>query len=133
MKSDVTELNIGEIAVKHQLRESEDGMTELENSIRKVGLLHPVIVDRDNILISGGRRLQACRTLGYETIRVIRVDTTFNSMTALDIIADENLHRLPLTNQELEKLIQLKKDILSGKTPGDDGVLSRLKKARGRA
>ncbi|GAG15933.1 unnamed protein product, partial [marine sediment metagenome] len=42
----------------------------LANSISEVGLLHPIVVDENQRLIAGRRRLEACRSLSWETIPI---------------------------------------------------------------
>lgn len=37
---------------------------DLVDSIKRHGVLHPIIVTKDFVLIAGGRRLEACRKLG---------------------------------------------------------------------
>jgi ParB family transcriptional regulator, chromosome partitioning protein len=46
----------------------------LARSIRAVGLLHPVVVRPDGLLIAGERRLVACRQLGWSDVPVTEVD-----------------------------------------------------------
>jgi ParB family transcriptional regulator, chromosome partitioning protein len=46
----------------------------LARSIKAVGLLHPVVVRPDGLLIAGERRLAACRQLGWADVPVTEVD-----------------------------------------------------------
>ena len=128
MKSELIELDINCIEIKYALREQVGELGSLQKSIEKLGLLHPVLVDRDNVLISGSRRVEACRAAGMSAIRAIKLDTTFDSMSALDVLSDENLCRRALTGAELENLIQSKKAMLTGKDPRGAGIFRRLKK-----
>jgi ParB-like chromosome segregation protein Spo0J len=45
---------------------------ELMLSIEESGLINPLIVDDQNQLLSGFRRLLACRRLGYTDVPVLR-------------------------------------------------------------
>jgi len=128
VKSEVIEVETDGVVVKRDLRKSMGDLSALEKSVQKFGLLHPLILDRDNVLISGRRRLEACRRAGIATVRAVKIDTTYDSMTALDVLSDENLCRRALTGDELEKLIRSKKSVLTGKGPGVTGVFSRMKK-----
>ena len=112
-----TEIDIDNVIIKSQLREHNGDLLTLENSIRKLGLLCPVIIDSNNVLISGRRRLAACRNAGIKKIPALKLDIDANSMIALDIQSDENLCRQPLSSRELEKHIQLKKIIMTEKEP----------------
>ena len=127
MNRELTELNPNDITVRTRIREDSGDMDSLESSIRKLGLLCPLIVDRDNVLISGDRRLQVCRKLGIQTVPVIRLDTDYNSMAALDVKADDNLCREPLNPEELEKQIRLKKRLMGEGTERTGGFIGRLK------
>lgn len=84
-------------------------LSTLEGSIRKLGLLNPIIVDADNVVICGNRRFEACRRAGLTRIPVFKVDVSIGSTEAYDIEADENLCREPLTTDELAQLIQAKR------------------------
>ena len=97
------------IKIKSSLREELGDLSTLEASIRRHGLLFPITVGKDNVLVSGRRRLQACRNLGLTSIPAFRIDADSDSMKAIEIQCDENLCRLPLTAAELDKAIQLKK------------------------
>jgi ParB family chromosome partitioning protein len=50
----------------------------LAASIAEIGLLHPITVDENGLLLAGARRLAACKQLGLETIevRIVRCDGT---------------------------------------------------------
>ena len=49
-------------------------IASLANSMGELGLLQPVVVRPDGILIAGERRLRAAERLGWETIPVTVVD-----------------------------------------------------------
>jgi len=130
MKRELTEIDVESVVIKSRLRDDHGDLTTLENSIRKLGLVSPIIVDKDNVLISGGRRLEACRRLGVSKVSALKLDVRADSMTALDIRADENLCREPLSSEELERHIQLKKSAMTGKPPlrGGAGIMPWFKK-----
>jgi len=114
MKRELVELNVGDIQTRSRLRNNLGDLATLEGSLRKLGLLVPIIVGRGNVLIAGGRRLQACRNIGMTTVPALRLDIEFNSMEALDIQSDENLCRQPLTAEELERHIRSKQQSMGG-------------------
>lgn len=128
MNRETIQIDINEINVRTQLRNGMGDLSSLENSIQKLGLLHPVIIDKNNVLISGSRRLQACFNAGISTIMAIRFDIDANDMASVEIQSDENHCRETLTAEELEKLIKKKMDIMKGKTPSEGkGLLSWIK------
>jgi ParB family chromosome partitioning protein len=78
-------------------------LDELKKSILENGLIQPITVRRMGPkfeLISGERRLRACRDIGYKTIPayIIKVDTN-EAMLALALI--ENLQREKLNSIEI--------------------------------
>ena len=81
---------------------------ELAKSIEEIGLLHPVIIDADNILIAGLHRLEAAKILGWEEIpcNVFDID---NAEELAEI--DENLIRAELTELEKADLLCRAKEI----------------------
>jgi ParB/RepB/Spo0J family partition protein len=127
MKKELVELELDAIITGSRLRVDNGDLSLLEKSIVKVGVLHPIVVDRSNALISGARRLEACRNAGLATIPAVRLDIDFEDMTALVIQSDENLCRLPLSDEELENLIQMKKSLMSGKLRKGGGLWAKLK------
>jgi len=108
VKREYRELEIDEIAVKSRLRSDLGELGTLTNSIRKHGLLCPVVVDKQNVLIAGLRRLEACKQAGVSRIPAFKLNTDYRDIEALDIQSDENLCRQPLTQEELERQIKLK-------------------------
>jgi N6-adenosine-specific RNA methylase IME4 len=46
----------------------------MAQSIASVGLLHPIVITPDNTLIAGRRRMEACKSLGWDEIPVTVLD-----------------------------------------------------------
>ena len=129
MNREYVDIGLHSVTVKSPIRKENGDVTTLAASIGKLGVLSPIIVDRNNVLISGARRLHACRAAGIDTIPAVRLDIEHNSMAALDIQSDENLCRQPLSSEELEALIQLKKARMAGDAaPAGKGLVSAFKK-----
>lgn len=103
---------INKIVERPGLRNVADDLASLEKSIRELGLLFPLLVNANNVLIAGYRRLEACRRAGLTTVPVLRLDVDENSLRALDILIQENLCRRDLNIEELEQLIGRKKELL---------------------
>ena len=80
---------------------SDEGIAELADSIKKVGLLQPIIVrayGEGYQIIAGERRWRACRLAGIERVPV-KVLTT-NETESLEIALIENLQRQDLNSIE---------------------------------
>lgn len=61
---------ITEIVVTQQYRHDLGDIPALADSIRRFGLLRPVLITDDGRLIAGRRRLEACKLLRWKTIPV---------------------------------------------------------------
>ncbi|MCE9500687.1 MAG: ParB N-terminal domain-containing protein [Leptospira sp.] len=93
-------IRVSDIRVKNRIRKQPGDLSALKESINRVGLLHPIIIDLDNRLIAGERRLEAVQQLGWEHVEVKIVDIR-NKKDRILIEADENISRLDFTNDEL--------------------------------
>lgn len=124
MEQNFVDIKTDDIIVKYRARKDDGDIAELQDSIERCGLLNPIIIDVDNVLIAGGRRLQACRNIGKETITVCRLGIRANSLKGLDIQSDENFCRLPLSAPELNEHIERKKKFASRSHEG--GGLKRF-------
>lgn len=75
----------------------EQEMSELEHSVREVGVLQPLLVRRAGAgyeLIAGERRLRAARAAGLTSVPVVERETTDDEMLTLALV--ENLQRADL-------------------------------------
>lgn len=97
MKIKVSKINVG------MRRRDEYGDLEgLAVSIRKHGLIQPIVLDDQNRLVAGGRRLKAVKNLGWEEIEVRSVgELTDAELRELEL--EENLRRKDLTSYERSK------------------------------
>lgn len=68
-----------------------DEMVELAESIKTIGLLHPITVNTEGFLTAGERRLEAHKLLGLEEIEVV-----VSEADTIQIELEENTKRLEL-------------------------------------
>lgn len=94
-----------------QVNRSERQRRELPNldiladSIKRLGLIHPIVVQREsNELVAGERRLEACRGLGWTHINCQFLDE-LDSLTAHAIELEENIKREALPWQDEAKAV----------------------------
>ncbi|MEQ9362660.1 MAG: ParB N-terminal domain-containing protein [Leptospirales bacterium] len=99
-------LKLSEIRVGNRIRKDPGDLSELKDSMRRLGLLQPILVDTNNILVAGYRRLESAKALGWEAIETRLVDI-HDKRDRLIIEADENLTRRDFTPEELQKADQL--------------------------
>ena len=87
---------VSDIVVRGRHRRQLGDLTELAESMRRHGLLHPVVITSEDRLIAGQRRLEAAKVLGWERIPVHVVNVDGHAQAE----ADENTIRLDFTPSE---------------------------------
>ena len=88
------------VLVSREARQRREVVTDdLESSIARLGVLNPIIVDGENRLIAGERRLAACIALGHEFIPARRLAALTPHEVELAEL-DENVRRKDLSWQE---------------------------------
>lgn len=96
------EIAIDTIIIGDGRREDLGDVAGLAASIQEHGLLQPVVIDAENRLVAGMRRLAACRLLGWLTIEVRQYgELTDQELHFLEI--EENNQRKDLTAYEMSK------------------------------
>lgn len=98
------ERQIDSITVGVRHRRDLGDMTSLMRSIEEVGLLQPVTVTPDGVLVCGWRRLEAVRRLGERTISVWVRSGISDQLSHLLAQQDENEQRKPLSPVETARL-----------------------------
>ncbi|MCK4540817.1 MAG: ParB N-terminal domain-containing protein [Spirochaetales bacterium] len=94
------EMRINDIVVKKRIRKNIGDISRLMESIRKHGLLNPVVVTRKGELIAGERRLESVKRLGWQSVPIHVVDNP-SLIERLEIELDENIYRRSLSPDEL--------------------------------
>ncbi len=112
---EIREIEIGQITVSVQntrkkldAGQEDSSLEDLAASIREKGLLQPIIVrpiDRGYELISGQRRLMACRQIGMQAIpAIVRDGVDDVDATAISLI--ENVHRADMNPPDKARAFQ---------------------------
>lgn len=101
-------IRVSDIKVKNRIRKDLGDLQPLKESIQKLGLLHPILIDLENTLISGERRLESVKILGWEYVDVRIVDIR-NKKERVQMEAEENNIRLEFTSEEQERVRELLK------------------------
>lgn len=99
------------VGVRH--RKELGDIDSLMESILKVGLLQPVTITPDGVLVCGRRRLEAAKRLGWRTLRVWVRSGISDGLSMLMAQQDENKLRKPLTEREQAKLFAELKPLLA--------------------
>ena len=93
-------------------------VSELEKSIQTVGLIAPLVISPDNVILAGARRYQALLNLGYTEAPVMVVDKGALEMELVSI--DENLVRKDLSKIEVEGHLRRAKEIYQALNPVEE-------------
>ena len=93
------QMRIDEIIVKKRLRRDLGDLQGLSESLENHGLINPVLVRSDKILIAGERRLESAKLLGWETISVKIIENP-GRLEELELEIDENIHRKAFSPDE---------------------------------
>gem|GEM_PF-2134558 len=97
---------ISEIIVGERARRDYGDIEGLAKSIKEHGLIHPIVIDSNNTLVAGGRRLEACKALGWTEIEVKDIgEITPKKLRRIEL--EENIRRKDLAVNEYERSKQL--------------------------
>jgi len=81
-------------------RDPSEDIRPLMESIKRVGMLQPITVTPEGVLVCGARRLEAVRQLGWRTVKVWVRSGISDELSQLLAQQDENEQRKPLTPVE---------------------------------
>ncbi|AYE36579.1 chromosome partitioning protein ParB [Borrelia turcica IST7] len=92
-------IDLEQIKIKGRIRQNIGDTTTLKESIKKHGLIYPIIIDKNKNLVAGFRRYQVLKELGYKEVEV-KVIPIEDKKTLLEIELDENNARKSFTRSE---------------------------------
>lgn len=92
---------VADIIVNRDERQRRElrGIDELAESIQRIGLINPPVVDQDNLLVAGERRLTAIKMLGWTHVPVQAVEE-LSEYQRQAIELEENIKRMDLPWQD---------------------------------
>jgi len=91
-------------------------INELAESIRSVGLINPIVITSDGILVAGMRRLTACTQLGWTHIPA-QYTSDLDPITLQIIELEENVKRVDLPWQDHAAAVQRYHKLMQQSTP----------------
>jgi len=94
---DYTFVPISEIKISKKFRQDLRDLKDIKESISELGLLHAIVVSKENELICGARRLESCKQLGWKEIpaHVVNLEDIRRG------VIDENTLRKSFTPSEI--------------------------------
>jgi len=90
-------------------------VSELEKSIQTLGLIAPLVINSEDVILAGARRYQALLNLGFTEAPVMVIEK--NSLEQELISIDENLVRKDLSKLEIESHLRRAKEIYQELNP----------------
>lgn len=93
-------------------------VSELEKSIQTLGLIAPLVISNENVILAGARRYQAMLNLGFSEAPVMVVNG--NALEKELVSIDENLVRKDLSKIEIESHLRRAKEIYQVLNPNED-------------
>lgn len=102
MTAPAIQIRLTDVVIGERRRDDLGDIDSLAKSIKKYGLFHPIIVDPENRLIAGERRLRACESLGWEWVPARQWDE-LSEAELREIELEENQRRKDLTSFEQSK------------------------------
>ena len=90
---------IADIIVKRRIRKEMGDLEALADSMNHIGQISPIVITEKNVLLAGGRRLEAAKRLGWRTINAI-IAKLPDGVTMLEVEIEENKQRRDFTPEE---------------------------------
>lgn len=118
MKIKIQDVKIGE-----RIRQDFGDLSPLIDSIKQVGLLNPILVNKELGLVNGLRRLEACRELGFLEIEARILDSEIDESTHLSYEYHENVGRKDFNQEELQYFKEKREEL--AKEPEHPSLLLR--------
>lgn len=91
---------INSVTVTNRIRKDLGDISALAANISELGLLSPILVNKQHQLLAGERRLTACRELGWTDIPAIIMDTA-DAERELAVEFAENRYRKDFNREEI--------------------------------
>ena len=99
------------IQIGERFREDYGDVESLAQSIKSEGLINPITVDTESNLLAGGRRLEACKLLGWDSIdaTIFKIENEYE-LRIVELI--ENIQRKEMTWAEQANLVKRINDLM---------------------
>ena len=99
-------VSVSSIIVDRENRQRREltGIEELAKSILDNGLINPIVITRENVLVAGERRLTAHKQLGFDQIAIQYMDDLDEEQVQI-IELEENIRRAELPWQDEVKAV----------------------------
>lgn len=99
------QIKISSIKIRKRIRLRLKDIDQLADSMKRLGQMHPVLITKNRILISGRRRIEAAKSLGWTHIDAVMLDYS-DPVKRLELELEENLQRSGLSHSEVTSAIE---------------------------
>jgi len=96
---------INDIKVKRRIRKDMGDIAALADSMKRFGQISPILITKNNVLIAGGRRLEAARSLGWSTINAAVAEIP-DELSKLEYELEENIQRRDFSQAETHEAVK---------------------------
>ncbi|MCL2762857.1 MAG: ParB N-terminal domain-containing protein [Treponema sp.] len=90
---------VEDIIARKRIRKDLGDIDALAESLKRYGQINPIVISNKNVLIAGGRRLEAAKHLGWRTINAVILENP-TELTRLELEIEENVQRRDFTIEE---------------------------------
>jgi len=91
---------VKDIIVRKRIRKDMGDIDILAESLKRHGQISPIVISKKNVLIAGGRRLEAAKSLGWRTINAVILENS-TELSRLELEVEENTQRRDFNMDEL--------------------------------
>ncbi len=99
------QVKVDSIRVRRRIRQRLEDIDQLADSMERLGQLHPIVITRRRVLVSGRRRLEAAKSLGWATIEASVLGSS-DAARRLELELEENMQRVPLAREEIALAVE---------------------------
>lgn len=78
---------------KNAKKHDETQINNVAESIKQFGMVQPIVIDKDNVVIIGHCRLEACKKLNFKEVPCVRADD----------LTEEQVNKLRLVDNKLNE------------------------------
>ena len=96
------QISINDIIVRKRIRRDMGDIEALAESLKRYGQISPIVISGKNVLIAGGRRLEAAKHLGWRTINAV-VSENSSELARLELEVEENIQRRDFNIDEISE------------------------------
>lgn len=122
----IVEMNVSELVpYGNNPRKNDDAVDKVALSISAFGFKVPIVIDRNNIIVTGHTRLKAAKKLGFKTVPCILADDLTDEQIKAFRLADNKVAEFSTWDeekllQELDALADIDMSLYGFSFPEDD-------------